>query len=281
MVSAVGVEPVAEAAETVAEEALEVADAVRRITGRDISVFACGFVLGAAGGLTAGYFLLSKRLDGKYSKIMDEKLEAEMVKVRAYWNAKKVEAEDKPDLAAKVKELGYSNEEDRPIAYNRVTEKPKVEVVPPEPETKSVFDAPQPTQEEVEPSWDYAEEIKGRTDDVPFIIHKDEFSAGEMEYDTATLTYFEGDDVLINEQERVIEDQDEVLGLGNLTRWGHGSGDPNVLYIRNPVLGMDIEVVRSMGEFAKEVHGVPGDDELRHSHHRIRPHRRFDDDERT
>lgn len=280
MVSAAGVEPVAEAAEAVAGEALEVAEAVRRITGRDISVFTGGFVIGAASGLTAAYFVLSKRLDAKYSKMMDDKLEDEMAKIRAYWNAKKIEAEasDKPDLAEKVKELGYSNEDDRPIAYNKITEK---QTVAPEPETKSVFDTPQPTQEELEPSWDYAEEVKSRTDEEPFIIHKDEFNAGEMEYDTATLTYYEGDDVLTNEQERVIEDQDKVLGLGNMTRWGHGSGDPNVLYIRNPVIGMDIEVVRSMGEFAKEVHGVSVDDELRHSNHRIRPRKRFDDDERT
>ena len=52
--------------------------------------------------------------------------------------------------------------------------------------------------------------------------------------------------------------------------------DPNTVYIRNPRLEVDYEVIRSEGTFAQEVHGFSGDD-LQHSERRRR-RRRFDDE---
>jgi len=48
--------------------------------------------------------------------------------------------------------------------------------------------------------------------------------------------------------------------------------------VRNPVRELDMEITRSSGTFAQEVHGL-GDDELQHSARMPRRHRGYDDDE--
>lgn len=280
MATAAVAENVAEAAEVVSEEAADFAEAARRVSGREMGIAFAASCVGTVGGLVIGYFFAKNRLEEHYRAYADNVVEEEMSRFLEIQKAKyQGEREQtKPDLKQVVRELGYEN--DQPVAYNKVQEKPKLEEVP-QPETRRIFETPQPDQAEVEPEWDYATEVKSRTDEAPFIIHRDEWNAGEMEYEQASLTYFEGDDVLINELDRAIEDQDKVIGLANMLKWGHGSGDPNMLYIRNPLLGMDLEITRSMGTYASEVHGLQAEDELKHSGHRVRPRRRFDDDERT
>lgn len=269
-------EVAAEAAEVVAEEATEFAETARGFTSRELGLFAAGTFWGTACGCVAGYFLLKKRLELKYDKILDE----EVSKAKEYYLGrieKTQVVEEKPDLDEVVENLGYRNGK---VAYDKVDSKPISEEEA-RPELANVFETPQPEQEETEPEWDWPKEVKARTNDAPFIIHRDEWNSGEMEYEQACLTYFESDDVLINDLDKVLENQDDVIGLSNMLKWGHGSGDPNVLYIRNPVLGMDLEVTRSMGSYASEVHGLDAEDELKHSGHRVRPRRRFDDGERS
>lgn len=270
-------EVAAEAAEVVAEEAAEFAEAARGFTGRELSLFAAGTLWGTVCGCVAGYFVVKGKLSAKYERILEE----EIAKSKEYYlgRLEKTQViEEKPDLEEVVQTLGYKNGK---VAYDKVDAQVPSEEAAPKPELANVFETPQPEQEATEPEWDWAAEVKSRTDDEPFIIHRDEWNTGEMEYEQASLTYFEGDDVLINDLDRVIEDQDKVIGLANMLKWGHGSGDPNVLYIRNAVLGMDLEVTRSMGSYASEVHGLEAEDELKHSGHRVRPRRRFDDGERS
>ena len=114
-----------------------------------------------------------------------------------------------------------------------------------------------------------------RQDDVPYVIHKDEYFNNERDYEQITLTYFEGDDVLSDSNDTPIDDQDAMVCLGNLGKFGHGSGDPNVVYVRNVELELEIEIVHSDGLYSEEVHGIP-DDELKHSDRRKR--RQRDDD---
>ncbi|HEX4503414.1 MAG TPA: hypothetical protein VH187_20005, partial [Scandinavium sp.] len=111
--------------------------------------------------------------------------------------------------------------------------------------------------------------------DVPYIIHIDEFRENPLSHDQTTYTYYEMDDVLSDSRDTTVDDMDRVIGLGNLGKWGHGSQDPNVVYIRNEELGMDIEVVRDRGSYFETINPT-----IRHSADvRRRPNRRFDDDE--
>jgi hypothetical protein len=103
--------------------------------------------------------------------------------------------------------------------------------------------------------FDYEEEVAKRTPNKPYIITHDEFMNAERDYTQVTLTYFEGDDVLTDEQDAPVEDVEGTVGEQNLFRWGHGSKDNNIVYIRNERLELEFEVLRSNGDYAKEVLG--------------------------
>jgi len=99
-------------------------------------------------------------------------------------------------------------------------------------------------------------EKRNRTEEAPYILTKDEFMENDSEYTQSTVTYFGGDKVLIDSREDMIEEVDMTVGLGNLERFGHGSGDPNVLYVRNDRLELEFEILLSRGKYSKEVAGL-------------------------
>lgn len=110
-----------------------------------------------------------------------------------------------------------------------------------------------------DPNWDWEEEVASRNlndegiSDKPYILHHDEFHRQEMDYTQTTLAYYEGDDVLVPEGEQEpLFNHDELTGP---RRWGHGSGDPNVVLIRNDARRAEYEILRYEGHFAKEVLG--------------------------
>jgi hypothetical protein len=114
-------------------------------------------------------------------------------------------------------------------------------------------------------NWDAEAEEARRDPAIPYVISHTEFMENTYEHDQATLTYYEGDDVLCEGDGSVIFETEKIVG-DNLGRFGHGSGQPNIVYIRNEVTEADYEVVRNTGEYTDIVHG------LRHS---AQPNRRF------
>lgn len=123
-------------------------------------------------------------------------------------------------------------------------------------------------------AFDYDEELKHRGEIEPYVISHDEFMENEMDSSQITLTFYEGDDVLTDEKEQPIPDVEETIGEDNLQRFGHGSRDPNVVYIRNPRLDVDFEVTLSKGNYTEEVLGF-----IQHSDSRTKIRRFRDDDE--
>lgn len=103
--------------------------------------------------------------------------------------------------------------------------------------------------------FDYNEEIKNRSEDHPFVISFDEYDENEEGHSQTNLTYFDGDDILIDEKEEPIEDVENTVGTENLQKFGHGSKDSKIVYIRNERLDLDFEVVLSHGKYVEEVLG--------------------------
>lgn len=103
--------------------------------------------------------------------------------------------------------------------------------------------------------FDYAAEVDRRTPDEPYVITHDEFMQNENDWVQNTLTYYNGDDVLTDEKDVPIPDIDAVVGSESLTKFGYGSRDRNVVYVRNEKNESDYEITLSMGEFSKEVAG--------------------------
>lgn len=101
--------------------------------------------------------------------------------------------------------------------------------------------------------WDMDAEIEGRDEESPYILHIEEFMNDERGYGQTTLTYYEGDDVLVDDKDVPIYNQSGTVG--NL-RFGHGSNDQNVVYIRNAKLHSEFEVILDHGFYEHEILGV-------------------------
>ncbi|ADD81068.1 gp070 [Rhodococcus phage ReqiPoco6] len=110
-----------------------------------------------------------------------------------------------------------------------------------------------PSEEELDTSM--------RGNGEPYILTRQEFEDCDLDYDQNTLTYFEGDNILVDERNDPINNGVEtIIGGEHNLRFGHWSEDANVLYIRNDRLSIDFEIVRSSGTYAEEVLGyTPGE----------------------
>lgn len=253
------------AAEELTEEAVEaIAEATEEIVVNmarvKVSYAALGAAAGLAAGAMAGFYFAWKKAEKVILNEVNQQVEAEVMAMREHFLAREQArlANEKPDLAEKVQELGYA-----PTGEGE------------EVEIDNAFDHDEPQPEPADP-WNQQLEMQNRGAVHPYVIHKDEFDANEDDQEQVTLTYFSGDDVLSDERDTVMAEPDAIVGLDNLQKFGHGSGDPNVVYIRNPRLEVDYEVIRSEGTFAQEVHGF-ADGDLRHSERRRR-RVRFDDE---
>lgn len=250
-------EAVADVAEEVAEQALNAADISRGVSGRNVGIAVGAFFLGAGIGGGLVYVLTRRSLETKFSKLADDEIEAMQKHYHAKGRALESEYAKRP-VEDIVKERGYSSSE-------RDASQPPMAVQPPEtaqedddetddeetPVVRNVFHE----TESIDFEWNYHEERKTRSPDIPYVIHYDETQ--ELDYQSQTLTWYEKDDVLCNERDEIIDrdDRDNIIGDGNLERFGHGSNDPVVVYIRNDRLEMMYEVVKSPNAFAEEVHG--------------------------
>ncbi len=125
--------------------------------------------------------------------------------------------------------------------------------------------------------FDYEAELKRRDPDAPYLITEEEFMEAGPNYEQVNFTYYAGDGVLTNVNDEVIDNIAATVGADNLMRFGDGSNDENIVYVRNIKLEMDIEVAQSVGKYSVEVAGLEDETELRHS--ADRPRRFRDRDE--
>jgi hypothetical protein len=281
-VSEVATEAVAEAAEEVAEQAEVVAEVARRLSPREIRLTSSGLGLGLVVGIAVGGLYVNRRLRLKYEEIAED----EIAQMREHFRAKEIARQEKPDvqeLEDEVARAGYTAPSDE---TNKVTEggetlavrpatpaeepvgevegSPSEVVDPPTGEVSNVFEEhgdDAQTPRVVVDNWDYDEELAKREANPgkPYVIHKDE--QGEQGYNETTLTYYAGDDVLADPNDNVVNNVEEILGADFVDKFGHGSDDPNVVYIRNDSAGADFEVVRSDGKYSHEVAGLTHSDE--------------------
>lgn len=94
-----------------------------------------------------------------------------------------------------------------------------------------------------------------RDPESPYVVSQEEFMENEPDHQQVTITYYAGDDILADERDVPIEQVEATVGVDNLARFGHGSKDKNIVYIRNERTEIDFEVAYSAGKFSEEVHG--------------------------
>ncbi len=119
--------------------------------------------------------------------------------------------------------------------------------------------------------WDYEAELLAREGQTIFVIHADEYNAQEEDYTQITLTYYEGDDLMADENNEMVTNHERTVGK---LRFGHGSNDPNLCYIRNVEREADYEILRHTGKFTEEVMGLEFESERAQTRiHRMREDR--------
>lgn len=234
----------------------------------------------AVGGFVA-YKITQKRLTAEFEIELGEQIAEAKVFHRRI--AKEGEFES-PEAAVKalvpdevVEAVNSYQGRERKVPYNNPKDivvsdpRPPVEVVVEEVQvTQNVFVNP-----EANPSdWDYNLEVADReaNPDQPYVVSFDEFHENPDGNEQSTLAYYIEDDTLCDERDQPIDNTDYTVGDDNLQRFGHGSGDHNVVYVRNEKMGHDFEIIRSNGSYKKEVLGLQEGVSLRHSQRR--PNRR-------
>lgn len=235
-----------------------------------------GAMLGGAG---VGYFVADKILETKYR----EELQGEIEKARVFYQnlysredivleaetpaveEKHLDEEVVPDLV---------DAEPKRIVQEAVAAAKKYEGDDEEPKDTNIFSNPVPPGSAVLDAL-----LADRDIEKPYIITKEEYLANADEYEQFAFTWFEGDSVLIkdNDEYDPIDKVDEVAGDDNLLHFGYGSEDPEVVYIRNEVANppFDLYVTRSQGKYTNEVLGMDEADRspyLQHSQRRFRLH---------
>jgi hypothetical protein len=122
-------------------------------------------------------------------------------------------------------------------------------------------------------TWDQEAEDRERTPSTPYVLHKDEYWREERGYSQTTLTYYEGDDILVDQEDVPIYGFNSIVGA---MQFGHGTDDPNVFYVRNDSLKAEYEIIKDRGRYEVIILGLQAEEEaergsLKHSYSKFRP----------
>lgn len=268
-----------------------VAEALRRPKVQALTVIGVSMAVGAGLGV-CGYFVLKRKLEAKLRKEYDDQFDAEVAEMREHYaRLNKSGPFSEPETA--VEQLLTKNAATALRNYGNRTvevsgdpvvadiragevtdpeltddpdfeERPEVDVtalrermrrgpVTVEERGQNIFVDGNPLTGEDE--WDQEEVERAREAGEPHVITHDEFMENPDDWATNSLTYFNGDDILADDQDVPVEDIEELVGSENLSKFGQGSRDRNVVYVRNPKTEVLFEITFHSGEYSKEVAG--------------------------
>ena len=265
-------EEVVEAVNTAVDVVEDVASDVVTVTRNNPYILGAVAAVGVTLGAFGGYLFAKKRLTAQYDHILKQEIDHAKEFYAKLYKA------DEPTVADAVKNRIAPEEQEEvaqaALALREYQGEEGVEI--------EVEEAEVVVKEEniflKKDDFDYQEALEERLEnggERPYVISHVEFMENDLEHEQESVTYFEGDDILCDERDESLEPA-YTVGEDNLTKFGYGSNDNNVVYVRNEKLGIDYEILRSRGKYTREVLGVIDDEELSHSDRR-RPSRRFRD----
>jgi len=201
----------------------------------------------AATGIT--YFSMKKRTESRFLALLEQEVE----------RTEKFYAEKKPDLSSLVSDIAedarvmetLNNYREMAVKY---AEKEPVEEGLREVAHNVFTDA---DDDENDPrsddEFDYEEQERLKEAGKPYVLEHDQFFSSD--YQSSQLTWYEGDSVLADDTDKHINDIGKLMGGTDNLKWGYGSHDWNIVYIRNDDLELDFEVVKATGKYTEQVMG--------------------------
>lgn len=109
------------------------------------------------------------------------------------------------------------------------------------------------THESQDIDWVWEVELEKRDESRPYVLHREEFFANEKNYTQISLTYYVRDDTLADDDNHPIYNVSELVG--ELT-FGHGSGDSELVYIRNNERKAEYEIYQVDAHYMIEILGM-------------------------
>jgi len=212
---------------------------------------AVGALAGGIGGVAA-YFIGKRFLEAKY----DEIAKAEIEEAKRFYSAlNKKDEFSTPEKAvsALIDVDAVGEAASALLSYQGDEDDENDEDVPAE-NTVNVF-----LQSAADENFDLEAEMKNRSPEVAYVISEEEYMANEPEHEQMAITYYAGDGVLANDKDLEIPAINHVVGPDYL-KFGHGSGDSRVVFIRNERINTDFEILKSDGKYAHEVLGLEHSD---------------------
>jgi hypothetical protein len=137
------------------------------------------------------------------------------------------------------------------------------QVTDPDPEPDEIAD----DEYDDEPISSTPDFVFKRDPNGPYVISIDMFMEeyDDSPYQKVELTWFDGDEILVDSRNQIVPNVADLIGTNNLNRWGDGTTDPSMVYIRNERQGIDIELTRDDQTYSRAILGIPSDEEVRRS----------------
>lgn len=115
--------------------------------------------------------------------------------------------------------------------------------------------------------WDAEAEEESRDPARPYVIHEDDFFNHESGFPQTNLTWYEGDNIMADENMVIVYDPEKILGP---LMWGHGTRDQDGVYIRHEKNRAEYFVQRVPGSYEHAAYGAQAEaegeaEDLRHS----------------
>jgi hypothetical protein len=241
-------------------------------------------LVAASAGAAGGYYWAKKRLTTKFDAIMENEIHEAKEFYAAQYKAEEYETPEKAveKLIPKEERKKSKSEKEAAnalvnyqghsvLAEQSVTEielTPTEQGVDAEIITSNIFVNGQPLDEG---DYDETDEEALKSMGKPYVITEDSFGENEDGYEQIQVTWYAKDQILADDRDQVIDDADGLVGEINMTKFGQGSGDKHIVFIRNDEKELEIEVARSKGSYAEEVAGFRhSDEDDRHTIRRFR-----------
>ena len=220
------------------------------------------------GGICVGagttYLLVEKRIRKQYRELSEREIES--VK-QTYKMLYKQGEFSTPESAAKALALTAKDEEKTPeqIGMEAVQKLIKTQGYTPESgELNELRVVNEPVESNLKPVvhnvFTNSSVIEPSATE-PYLISIEEYAEEFRNHEKVTVTYYEADETLADENDEMIHDIESNVGLDNVVRFGQGgSQDENVVYVRNQRSGIDFEICRMTVGYSEHVLGLPPED---------------------